>query len=182
MSGDPTNVNIWAEADVLVLKPGDIPAGDTILDMVPATIDAPWPAAWKPAGLLNGDKGFEESSEWDETKHPAWGFGIIKTGYKDFEMTQKFTTLEDNPTTAYLRSKNDTATEVKVSKPAQVYLGFETRDGDGKAQRRITPVPSSVKYTGRTQNEQDIPEVEYEANIYPNSEKTLFIKQEAIAT
>lgn len=179
MAGNPNNVTIWAEADVYVLFPSDIPSGQTLTDMLPAGADAEWPAEWAPAGLLNGDAGFEESSEWDETEHSAWGYGVIKVGYKDYKMTRKFTTLEENPTVARLRSKNDTATRVKVSKPTDAYLGFETRDGEGKVKRRITTVPSSVKYGGATENESDLPEVEFEAKIFPNDQKELFIKQES---
>ena len=177
MAGNPENVNIWAEADVYVLKPSDLTGA--LSTVLPTDADAAWPTAWKPAGLLNGDAGFEESAEWDETEHSAWGYGVIKVGYKDFKMTRKFTTLEENPTVAYLRSKNDTATAVKVSRPADAYLGFETRDGNGKIKRRITTMPASVKYSGATENESDLPEVEFEAKIFPNNVKELFIKQEA---
>ncbi len=181
MAGDPNNVHIWAEADVYVLKPSDIANGETIEDMVPATADAAFDALWKPAGLLNGDAGFEESAEWDETEHPAWGYGVIKVGYKDFKMTRTFTTLEENPTVRYLRSKNDTATAVKVSKPADVYLAFEKRDGDGKLHRLISKMPASVVYGGRTENESNLPEIEFTSKIFPNSEKELFFIQESAA-
>lgn len=177
MSGDPNNVNIWSEGDVYVLKPSDIPSGQTIADMVPASADTAFGPLWKPAGLLNGDAGFEEAAEWDETEHPAWGYGVIKVGYKDFKMTRNFTTLEENPTVAYLRSKNDTTTAVVISKPSDVYLGFETRDGNGKVERLISKMPASVKYSGRTQNESDLPEIEFESKIFPNSAKELFFKQ-----
>lgn len=178
MTGDPNNVHIWAEADVWALKPGDIPAGKTIEDMLPDSPEADWPPAWNAAGLLNGDAGFEEAAEWDETEHPAWGYGVIKVGYKDFKMTRTFTTLEENPTVAYLRSRNDTATHVKVSKPADVYLGFETRDGEGAVKRRITCMPASVKYSGRNENESDLPQIEFESKIFPNSQRELFFKQD----
>ena len=178
MAGDPNNVHIWGEADVLVLKPSDITVGDTIEDMLPADADTAFDALWKPAGLLNGDAGFEESAEWDETEHSAWGYGVIKVGYKDFKMTRKFTTLEDNPTVRYLRSKNDTSTAVKVSKPADVYLAFEKRS-DNALHRLVSKMPSSVKYSGATENESDLPEIEFEAKIFPNSAKELFFIQEA---
>lgn len=178
MAGDPNNVHIWAEADVYVLKPSDITSGQDIDDMVPTDADTALAAAWKPAGLLNGDAGFEESAEWDETEHSAWGYGVIKVGYKDFKMERKFTTLEENPTVAYLRSKNDTATAVIVSKPADVYLAFEKRDGDA-VHRLISKMPASVVYGGRTENESDLPEIEFTSKIFPNSAKELFFIQES---
>lgn len=177
MAGDPNNVKIWAGADVLVLKPSDIPQGQSIEDMIPATVNDPFPPAWRPAGLLSGDAGFEESVEWDKTEHTAWGYGVIKIGFKDFKMERKFTTLEENPTTRYLRSKNDTATRVKVSKPAEVYTAYETRTDEGDIERLISLMPATTEYGGRTKNESDLPEVEFTQTIVPNSDKELFAVQ-----
>lgn len=178
MAGDPNNVLIWGNADVYVLFPEDIPVGQTILDMVPANIDAAWPVAWGTAGLLDGDAGFEESAEWDKTEHKAWGYGVIKVGYKDFTMTRKFTALERNPVTKRLKSKNDTTNRRKVSKPADVYLGFEKLSDNGIKERLITTMPASCMFSGNTENEADLPSAEFENQIFPNSLKELFITQE----
>lgn len=180
MAGDPNNVKIWAEADVYIIIPSDL-IGD-IADVMPASISDPLPSLCRPAGLLNGDAGFEESVEWDKTEHPAWGYGTIKIGFKNFKMTRKFTTLEENPTVAYLRSKNDTGNRVKVSKPAEVYVLFEKRTDDGQKHRLLSCMPSSVEYGGRTENESDLPEIEFETTIIPNSDKELFITQSSEST
>lgn len=178
MAGDPNNVKIWGNADVHVLFPEDIPTGSTILDMIPANIDAAWPPEWGLVGLLDGDAGFEETAEWDKTEHKAWGYGVIKVGYKDFTMSRKFTALEKNPVTRRLRSKNDTSSRVKVSKPTDVYLGFETWTEEGDKERLISTMPASCQYSGRTTNEADLPSIEFDNQIFPNSLKELFITQE----
>ena len=177
MAGDPNNVKIWAEADVYIVLPSDIPVGQTILDVLPASINAVLGPLWRPAGLLNGDSGFEESVEWDKTEHTAWGYGVIKLGFKNFKMERKFTTLEENPTVAYLRSKNDTADRVRVSKPADVYLCFEKRTDDGEKHRLFSLMPSTTEYGGRTENESDLPEIEFTSTIVPNADKELFAVQ-----
>lgn len=177
MAGDPNNVKIWAGADVFVLKPTDIPQGQTILNMIPASINDPLPPSWRPAGLLNGDAGFEESVEWDKTEHTAWGYGVIKLGFKDFKMERKFTTLEENPTVRYLRSKEDTPNRIKVSKPADVFTCYETRTDEGQVERLFSLMPATTEYGGRTQNESDLPEVEFTQTIVPNSDKELFATQ-----
>lgn len=178
MAGNPSNVNIWGNADVYVLFPENLP-GSSITDAVPADIDTDPGVFWEVAGLLDGEAGFEEGKEWDKTEHPAWGYGIIIVGHKNFKMTQKFTALEENEVTDRLDSNDDTATHVKVSKPTKAYLMFETVSDAGVKRRRITTVPASISSGGRTINESDMPSREFEADIFANSDKQLFIKQDS---
>lgn len=178
MAGNPNNVSLWDEADVYVLFPEDIAAGETIEDYFPTTAEADWPEEWKIAGLLDGGAGFEESRDRDSTKHPAWGYGAILTSFKDAEYERTFTCLEDNPTTGRLKSNNDTATDVVVSTHTPAFLGFETRDRRGKVRRRITRRAADVVFNGGTENDSDLDAAEFTAMIYPDDEKRVFFKQD----
>ncbi|QLF83990.1 major tail protein [Gordonia phage Upyo] len=179
MAGNPTNVKIWEDADVRILKPADITAPDTFTTLLPADIDAPFDDAWLLAGLLDGSEGFGESREWDESEHTAWGYGLIKVSSRNFKMTRTFTALEANAVTDYLYSPGDTATKVIVAKPAYVYLAFETTADDATKERLITTVPARVVAPESNRNEEDLASRAFTANIFPNSAKELFHRQVA---
>ncbi|CAM3038616.1 hypothetical protein SKPI104516_15485 [Skermania piniformis] len=179
MGGEPRNVDIWDSADVWIHRTAGV---TDVADIVPASIeiefDAVPDADWELVGLLNGEDGFAETVEFDESSYNAWGYGEILKSFRNRRLERKFTALERNAVTAYLESPGDTDTHVVDAKPARVYLGFETRTDDGKTKRRITTVPSTVKSGGRTDNEQDMASVEYTCAIFPNGLKQRFIKQE----
>lgn len=181
MAGNPTNVKIWEDADVRVLKPSAITSGDTISDMLPATIADPFDADWLLVGLLDGGDGFGEKRDWDETEHTAWGYGLIKVSSRNFKMTRTFTALEENEVTEFLYSPGDTATVVKVAKPANVYLAFETTSDLAEKQRRITTVPSRVVAPESNRDEEKLASKEFTCNIFPNATKELFFKQQSAA-
>lgn len=181
MAGNPTNVKIWEDADVRVLKPSDIVDPDTLATLLPATITDPWDEAWLLVGLLDGSDGFGESREWDETEHTAWGYGLIKVSSRNFKMTRTFTALEENEVTEFLYSPGDTATHVTVAKPANVYLAFETTSDLSEKQRRITTVPSRVVAPESNRNEEDLASKEFTCNIFPDEQKRLFLKQTSAA-
>ncbi|UOK18008.1 major tail protein [Gordonia phage Santhid] len=180
MAGNPDNAILWDSADVYSLKPSAITGNQTIADLLPELSTDPFPDAWDLVGLLNGDDGFGEEREWDETDHSAWGYGVIKVGSRNFAMTRTFTALEpENETNSYLYSPGDTATKVIVAKPAQVYLAFEVIGDDGRIERRITSRPSRVTAPSKNQNEADLASLEFSARIFPNNAKELFLKQNA---
>ena len=177
MAGNPTNVKIWEDADVRILKPSAIVDPATFTTLTPADIDEPWDPLWLLAGLLNGSDGFGESREWDESEHTAWGYGLVKVSSRNFKMTRTFTALEANATTDYLYSPGDTAGKVIVAKPALAYLGFETTADDGTVERLITTMPSRITAPESNRNEEDLASREFTCNIFPNSAKELFIRQ-----
>lgn len=180
MSGDPTNVKIWEDADVRILKPVSIVSPATLTSLTPDTIDDPWDVLWLLAGLLDGGEGFGESREWDESEHTAWGYGVIKVSSRNFKMTRTFTALEDNVVTNYLYSPGDTAGKVIVAKPASVYLAFETTSDDGVVERLISTMPARVKAPDSNRNEEDLASRAFTAQIFPNTAKELFVVQKGV--
>ncbi|PPJ31910.1 hypothetical protein C5E45_32995 [Nocardia nova] len=183
MGGQPANVDIWDNADVWIhraVKEDGTPW--TLAEIKPTGVDQGFDevagAQWELVGLLNGEDGFPETVEFDESAFNAWGYGEIKKAYRNRRLERKFTALERNAVTEYLESPGDTDQYVIDAKPANVFIGFETRTDDGKTKRRITTVPASVKSGGRTDNEQDMASVEYTCAIYPDSQKRRFLKQE----
>lgn len=181
MAGNPANVKIWEDADVRVLKPSAITGGETLQDLLPTAITDPFDDAWLLVGLLNGSDGFGESREWDESEHTAWGYGLIKVSSRNFKMTRTFTALEENVVTEFLYSPGDDAQYVTVAKPANVYLAFETTSDLAEKQRRITTVPSRVVAPESNRNEEDLASKEFTCNIFPDSQKRLFLKQTSAA-
>lgn len=170
MAGDPTNAALWAEADVFVA-----PVGSTL----PTDVDAPFPAAWTPVGLLSGEDGFVTSREQDSSDHYAWGGLIVRRGRGPFKLTKTFTVLEDNPTTRSLIWPGSPAGEIVVPRPVPVLLGFETREG-AKVHRLITALYAEVDVAGDvTENESDLTSVELAATIFPTGEGVLFVEQTA---
>lgn len=183
MAGNPDNAILWDRADVYALKPSVLGPGETVRDYMPTSIDDEFGPEWDLVGLLDGDAGFGEERNWDETDHSAWGYGVIKVGSRNFSMTRTFTALEpENETNAYLYSPGDTATKVKVAKPAQVYLAFEKTSDAGETFRRITSRPSRVSAPSKTENEADLAKLEFSARIFPNTDFELFYKQDAGTT
>jgi hypothetical protein len=95
MAGDPANVHLWIEADVLVYPGPTLPTGD-----IPADITAPWVTTtgkWGYFGLLVGDDGIDIQRQWDETDIPAWGYGTIIVASKNFKSNGKVSAREENP-------------------------------------------------------------------------------------
>lgn len=181
MAGNPTNVKIWEDADVRILKPESIVGPATLTSLTPTSIVTAWDPLWLLAGLLDGSDGFGESREWDESEHTAWGYGLIKVSSRNFKMTRTFTALEANAVTDFLYSPGDTASVVKVAKPAQVYLGFETVADDTTKERLITKALARVVAPESNRNEEDLASRQFTCNIFPNSAKELFTRQTSAA-
>ncbi|WP_331445866.1 hypothetical protein [Streptomyces xanthochromogenes] len=168
MAGDPTNASLWTDADVYV---GDLDAVN------PATIDDPFGGDWGLVGLLDGDDGFGESRDEDVDDKYAWGGILVRTSRAHFKLTKSFTALEDNATTRSLIWPGSTDTQLIVPKPAQVKVGFETREG-GAVKRLITAQYAEISVDGDiTENETDLTSYKLVATIFPTSGKVLFIRQ-----
>ena len=83
--------------------------------------------------------------------------------------------------TDYLYSPGDTASKVKIAKPAQVYLGFETVADDATKERLITTTLARVVAPESNRNEEDLASRQFTCNIFPNSAKELFTRQTSAA-
>lgn len=183
MAGQPLNVDIWDNADVWIHRATKEDGTSWTLDEIkPTSVAQAFEdvsgAEWELVGLLNGEDGFPETVEFDESSYNAWGYGEIKKSYRNRRLERKFSALERNAVTEYLESPGDTIDYVIDAKPADVFIAFEVRTDDDKVKRRITTVPAKVKSGGRTDNEQDMASVEYTCSIFPDSQKRRFLKQE----
>jgi len=88
--GDPTNANVWAEADVLIGSVNaPIPTGLAPFDIGSGANQ------WRYVGALDGGQGFSESLEVQSTDHSLWGFGVVMTTYAGQKTTMSFTTAEN---------------------------------------------------------------------------------------
>lgn len=169
MSGDTTNVNIWAFAQVWVASLGTA---------LPADVNAAFPAGWAEVGLLDGDQGFEEDRSEDVKKHFAWGNILCAITRSKFEHTKKFTVLEDNPTTRSLIWPGSTATSTIVPVPIDQLIAFVTTTG-GKTRRKIASYKAQVDVDGKVSvNETDLASVDLIATIFPDpTTKEIYVEQ-----
>lgn len=177
MSGDTSNARLWADADVYI-------AFDTTT-AAPADGDTPFGVGWDLVGLLDGDDGFTESRESDETDHFAWGGILIRTGRRNYKETHSFTALEWNVTTERLYRPGSDALVAgsgiwKVALvPERVKVAFETIDGD-ITKRLIAIHEAEVQVDGDVdRNESDISALNFMATIYPNADGELWTVQES---
>lgn len=161
MSGDPTNANIWSNADTYVSF--DLEADN------PATIDDEFPGAWDLVGLLDGDDGFPEDHEVDEGDHFAWGGVFITTTYAHDKITKKFSALEDNDTTDRLRWPGSTDDSIVIPRPERIKIAFETTNGAVK-RRLISANYALVTVDGTVDvNETDVAKLPFIATIVPDT-------------
>jgi len=168
MAGDPANASIWTDADVYV---GDTDAED------PIGIEVPFGLDWRLVGLLDGEPGFTQSRDEEETGHYAWGGILVRTSRRNFKLTVGFTALEDNEVTRDLIWPDSPAAQLVVPRPKRIKIAFETREGD-KVKRLISAYQAEVKVDGEiTDSEGDLTRYPLIATIFPTSEGVLFNTQ-----
>ncbi|CAM3432790.1 hypothetical protein [Tsukamurella hominis] len=178
MAGNPDNVKLWDGADVLILdKAGALAPAD-----LPTAVTDPFPAPWEFVGLLNGDQGFENSREWDETDITAWGYGVVKVASKNLKVERKFTALEDNETTMGLIWPGSTSTALVVPKPAYKYVAFQLVDDLGQTVRYVSKLKARIWASNANEKEGAADGYEFNARIFPNSAKELFLVQRSVVT
>ncbi len=182
MAGNADNVKLWDGADVLIYlgtgNPNVIVSPATAPDR-PEAITDDWPALWKYVGLLKGDSGFQDSREWSETDIPAWGYGTVKVSSKDFKDTRKFTAIEDNDTTFGLIWPGSDDTKIVVPRPAQKYIAFQLVDDEGNTERYISKRKARIWAPNWNQVEGQVDGYEFDARIFPDSDKELYYVQKA---
>ncbi len=170
MAGDVTKASLWADADVWV-------AAD-VATVNPATAATAFGVGWDLVGLLDGDEGFVQSRDEDETDFFAWGGLLVRTARKNFKLTYKFTALEDNDTTRALLWPGSSATTLVVPRPVPVKLALELREGN-VTHRRITKDHAVITLDkDLTESESDLTKYPFVATIYPNAAGELFDVQD----
>jgi hypothetical protein len=169
MSGDPTKANLWTDADVYVSW--------NLAATLPADAETAFSGDWKLVGLLDGDEGFPETRDEDTDDKFAWGGVLVRTSRQHFKLTKNFTALEDNEFTRRLVWPGSTDTRVKVPRPEQVLVAFETREGD-KVRRLITSQYAECSLDGdHGENETDLESATIAATIFPTADGYLFERQ-----
>jgi hypothetical protein len=178
MAGDPANVHLWIEADVLVYPGPTLPTGD-----IPADITAPWVTTtgkWGYFGLLVGDDGIDIQRQWDETDIPAWGYGTIIVASKNFKSNGKVSAREENPIVQSVLWPGSTDTTYVVPKPAHMFVGIEKRGSNGEVRRLISKRPARLWIP----NDKDVEgtNAPYEVNMrfFPNAARELFLAQKSL--
>lgn len=173
MANDPSNAELWPNADVLVA-----PLGSPI----PATENDAFSAAWKYVGCLDGDAGFPLARAVEKSDKFFWGGGLLRVTRKNFKLTQKFTAFEGgNEVVAGLAwPGSDLSTGVlKVPTPERILVAFELREGV-KVKRLITEYQADVDLIGEVKDaESEVTANEFEVTFYPNSNFELIRRQPA---
>ncbi|SIF54112.1 hypothetical protein [Mycobacteroides abscessus] len=180
MAGNPDNVKLYTEADVLLWMGSAAP---TATDL-PAAITDPFVTTtgkWAFLGLLVGDAGIDTQREWDEKDIPAWGYGTIIVASKDFKLTRKVSALEDNPAMQRILWNGSTETEIVVPNPLYEYVAFEKRTASGEIRREISKRPARFWTPNIKDAEGDATPREIECRIFPDSARKLFAAQQTAA-
>jgi len=171
MAGDPSNANLWPNADVYTA-----PVGTAL----PATVDDDFPAGWDLVGLLDGDAGFAHSRDESVSDLYAWGGVLVRRSRKNLKVSVKFTALEDNAVTRALVWPGSTETSIVNPVPERILIAFETREGD-KITRLISAYEAEVEVDGEIkEGEADLTKYALVATIYPDTAvdpPELFVRQ-----
>lgn len=171
MSGNPANASLWADADVYV--------STDLNESNPADAETAFAGGWDMVGLLDGETGFTQSREQEETDHYAWGNIIVRTSRRNFKLTYSFTALEDNTVTRSLAWPGSGNGELVVPQPVRVKLAFETREG-AKVRRVITKQYAEVTLDGDVnENETSLASLPFVATIFPDGNGVLFVEQKS---
>lgn len=174
MSGDAKNTALWSGADVFI-APADTDG--------PTDVATAWAAAWKVAGLLDGEEGITEARDGDSSEHYAWGGILFKRTSSKHKRTFKFVALEDNDVIFSLVNPGSTRTTdvatgvrkgtIKVPKGYRFAVGFEVRE-DGKVKRRFA-LNAEVQEIGEIKESETEPTVyEITVVIFPEADGTLY--------
>ena len=176
MAGNPDNVVLWTEADVLLYNATTLPVDD-----LPDTITDPFVTTtgkWGYLGLLVGADGIDIQREWDETDIPAWGYGTIIVASKDFKCTGMASAREDNPVVQSILWPGSTDTTYVVPDPAHQYVAMEKRSATGKKHRMITKRPARHWIANDKKVEGDNTPYQVNMRIFPNAARELFLVQQ----
>lgn len=171
---DPSKVDFWAHADVLVTE--DLDAD------VPQTALQQFSADWALVGILDGEEGFTTSREEEATKHYGWGV-YIGERFRNYSESRSFTALENNETTRRLMYPGSPAGGIAPPDRSKKYkFAFEKREGN-RIHRLITANYATCTIDGdTTENETDPTSVTFVTTPVIDPETELFyIEQDSDA-
>lgn len=176
MSGDPSNANLWADANVYVTF--------NLSDTNPADADTPFGGDWELVGLLDGDQGFTTSRTEDVSKKFAWGQRLVRTSRRNFEETKAFRAFEYNETVQRLLYPGSDALaagtrELKIPTVERCKVAFETIEDD-VVRRMISYYQAEVALNGDlNEGEAELTGYPFISTIYPGGTNTdiLWVEQ-----
>lgn len=182
MSGDPSNANLWEDANVYI-------AFDPDTAVIPTDADTAFDNTWELVGLLDGDQGFTTSRTEDVTKKFAWGQRLMRTSRRNFEETKSFRAYEYNEAVQRLLYPGSDAItagerELKIPRVERVKIAFETIEDD-VVRRMISYYEAEVALNGDlNENEADVTGYPFLATIYPGGVNTdiLWIEQISVGS
>lgn len=182
MAGNPANVSIWANADVLIYQPTTLAPADIPTDVTtPFATTVAWTAGtgvkWGFLGLLSGDAGLDDARTWTEKDVDAWGLGAIMVASKDFKLETKLSFLEDNPVTDSVMWPGSAAGTIVVPQPAYFFAAFQKVTAAGDIHRRITARPARFWVPNVKDVEGDATPRECSVRIFPDATGKLFTTQ-----
>lgn len=180
MSGDPSNANLWEDANVYI-------AFDPDTAVIPADADTAFDNTWDLVGLLDGDQGFTTARSEDITEKYAWGRRLIKTSRRNFKESKSFTAYEYNEAVqALLYPGSDPLTagerELLVPTVQRVKIAFETIEND-VVRRMISYYEAEVALNGDlNENEADVTGYPFLATIFPGGDDVNILWLEQLST
>lgn len=178
MAGNPDNVHLWSEADVLFYNAVTLPVADIPTDVTTAFVTTT--GKWGYAGLLVGDDGIDIQREWDEADIPAWGYGTILVSSRNFKATGKVSVRETNPIVQSVLWPGSTASTIVVPQPSSQFVAIEKRGSNGEVKRLISKRPCRLWIPNDKAVEGNNTPYEVNIRIFPNSAKELFLAQASI--
>ncbi len=140
--------------------------------VLPLTAEDPM-TLWTDLGLLDGDKGFEESREVDSKKFYGWGHGKFKTTKKNHDVSGKFTMFQEEEAEQFVWP-DSTATKRRLPKSVLTWLCFETLDDAGILKREFTTMRSEIWVPSNNRNESDPSQWEIQYELFADSNGDLF--------
>jgi uncharacterized protein YjdB len=168
MANDPNNVAVYDNADIYIA-----PLGSTI----PADVSTAFNGSWALAGIVDGDAGMALAHSADKTNYHMWSGLLGKVSRKNELVQFKFTLVEDNATTRAIIWPGSGAGVISKRVPANIMLGFETREG-GKIKRYITTQYAQVDVDGDiAMGNSDPTKYPLVATIFPNASGEYFKEQ-----
>ncbi|UVK59030.1 major tail protein [Microbacterium phage Cen1621] len=173
MAGNAKNTAQWAGADVYIAPENT--AGPT--DLIAA-----WGAGWNAAGLLDGEEGFTEARESENSESYAWGGLLYKSTRSKHKRTFRFVALEDNSVVFNLVNPGSERTSaagvrtstIKTPKAGERFaVGFELREGD-KIKRRYAKSAEVVEVAEIKESEAEPTVYDITVVVFPESDETLY--------
>ena len=162
MSGNSKNALLLSYVDIFIAP---------LATASPATITAPFAAAWLQAGHIAEDN-IEVSRDWGKNDDFYDIEGVLVASVKgQYSETVKFGFLEDNATTRSIIFPGSTETNIVTPRAVPVLLALDLKFQTGALERLITKKHALINVEGWTWG-QELTSFQAEAKIFPDASVT----------